>query len=393
MSATKLTIYHLNTYQQGGSFEYANLLSQGMESLGHDSQLVTRRAEERPLIDRVANKASLSFARGPWHGHLRFLPPPVVTPKNTTIVHLHTVGDWFNVLNWVRTLPPEIRIFAGLHDLWHISGGCFIYESCKKFESNCRPCPLLRFPANQILSSWSLRAKLKAYKARRVNFIFNSQWLHDLTCASPIAGGTSSVVIPPPIDPTVFFPHSRRECRNQFGVTQEDRVIVAGCASLTDKNKNITGLLSILENIDVPNLKIILFGEGKLDHPPSLSVSFTGKLESRQQLARLYSAADLFVSTSKMETFGLTLLEALACGTPVVAYRVGGIPEALAIAPKAAQLVTPFNEIEFRMAVLSAFNRQPLDQAERIELSRAILRKHSPENAARQSLHFYEEAR
>jgi glycosyltransferase involved in cell wall biosynthesis len=79
---------------------------------------------------------------------------------------------------------------------------------------------------------------------------------------------------------------------------------------------------------DLGKVVVLAFGEGTVPVPDSLKVRFAGGIGDRGKLARLFAAADVFVSASLMETYGLTIVEAMACGIPVVAFQVGGIPEA-----------------------------------------------------------------
>src|SRR5438034_4059457 len=329
-----MKVLHLNTHPSGGSYEYAALLSTALAERGIESRVLCKNASAeggRFFLNRLIRRASVSLSRQPWHGTRRLLLPPGPQElADVDVVHLHTVADWFDVPRWLENLPRGMGVVISLHDMWHVTGGCFLYRGCDLYSDTCTPCPILRWPANRFVAADEQSRKLRAYHKRGARLVANSHWLAEIAGRSPIAKACGGVrVIPPGIDMTVFRPQDKNLCRKYLDLPADAFVIVTGGASLTDANKNVPWLFEQLSHLlDLDGIIVLAFGEGVVPVPYRLNVRFTGGIRDRRDLARLFAAADVFVTASLMETYGLTLVEAMACGTPVVAFRVGGICEA-----------------------------------------------------------------
>src|SRR6476660_4918401 len=188
-----MKVLHLNNHAAGGSYEYAALLSTALVARGIESRVLC----ENPLLaqrgmvllDRVIRRAYVSFSTEPWHGTRRLLCPPGSEElKGVDVVHLHTVADWFDVPKWLEALPVTIGVVISIHDMWHVTGGCFLYHGCDQYAQQIQPCdqcPILRWPANRFLAKAAHSWKLRAYRNRGARMVANSHWLAEIASRSP----------------------------------------------------------------------------------------------------------------------------------------------------------------------------------------------------------------
>ena len=138
----------------------------------------------RVLLDRVIRRMYVSFSTEPWHGTRRLLSPPASEDlRGVDVLHLHTVADWFDVPQWLETLPPRVGVVISVHDMWQVTGGCFLYRGCDRYANEthrCDPCPILRWPVNRFLAKTAHSRKLRAYQNCGARMVANSHWLAEI---------------------------------------------------------------------------------------------------------------------------------------------------------------------------------------------------------------------
>lgn len=341
-----MKIWHITKTIYGGSGQYALRLSNALNDLGYQSTVLVAEGDVVPGVERLlshtdslsqlANRGMVSAMRrvasAPFHsGHRleRRTANRVIQPSD--IVHLHGMTGWIGFSSLRNLIPPQTRVFWTAHDLWMLSGGCVVYQGCHNYQNGCKSCPILKQP----FSSWSqIEWKHKAQFIRdcKITPVANSAWMADKIRKSAIFSDIEDVAVIPPIVASEFFnADSFPSLRKELQISSDRIVLGLGARSLTDSYKGIPEFLErfALESDLVDRCTLVLCGDGVLKPPESLDCRFLGALTETKELARFYSACNLFVSPSLMETFGMTLLEAQAAGTPVVAFRVGGTPEAV----------------------------------------------------------------
>ncbi len=259
-----------------------------------------------------------------WSAH----PPDVIHAHN-----LH--GEYFDL----RALPLLSRLAPmalTLHDQWLLTGHCAHDFNCGRWRSGCGSCPDLSiYPAitrDATAENWA--AKRDLYRQSRLHVAAPSQWLLDRVAQSPLMEGVvERRLIRIGINRAVFRPGDRAEARHRLGLPQ-DAAVVMFAANGTRSNiwKDFATLEKAVQLLPalLGQRRVILLAVGQAGATRTVGgaeLRMLGFISNPAELADHYRAADLYLHATRADNSPIVVLEALACGTPVVASDVGGVPE------------------------------------------------------------------
>ena len=342
----------------GGAAVAAFRLTAALHNQRVDARMLVSDGMDGMLVE-VANKSFVSqkmaYARFLWE-RLKFWPHEKsalerfsFSPANTgmdlsehplvkqaDIIHLHWINQGYLSLNDIRKLMSLGKpVVWTLHDMWPFTGGCHYNGNCHEFLESCGHCPFLKKPSAKDLSYQQLARKKKIYKDANLHIVTCSKWLKSLASESTLFRQKSCTVIPNPIDTDFYSPQDKQECRAKLNLPADKKLLMFGAANINDPRKGIRYLVEALnilfDNFPVlhDKLEIVIFG--KVGAGEQLNIPFKTHfmryITNTKTLVQLYSAADAYVLPSLQDNLPNTVMEAMSCATPVIGFRIGGVPE------------------------------------------------------------------
>lgn len=245
------------------------------------------------------------------------------------VVHFHWMGQGFFSFDEMEAV--DAPVVWTMHDAWPFTGGCHYPADCVGYTASCGHCPQLSSQKRDDLSARNWRVKERSL-SRVARWIAPSRWLADCAARSPLIRAERLRVIPNALDTGEWRPVDRAEARRSLGLSENAFVMVGGAMDLREPRKAGRLLLDAFERIgasDQSPVVLVLFGSGTLPQSAAVRghIRFVGRVESDARLAQVYSAADLVVMPSLQDNLPNVVMEALACGCPVVGLDSGGIRE------------------------------------------------------------------
>lgn len=262
----------------------------------------------------------------------------IIVREKPDIVHLHCINGYFvnlyRLMSWLK--KQRIVTLLTLHAEFPFTANCGHALDCEKWKTGCGNCPRCRQETKSLLFDRTHTSWKKLYAAYQgfdtLSVVSVSPWLRERAAQSPMLADKRHAVVWNGIDTSVFRPRDGAALREQLGIGDK-KVILHVTAAFSDAAGHFKGgayILELARRFEGENAVFLVAGPCASELQPPPNVRLLGNLSDRNELARLYSIAEVTVLTSKRETFSMPLAESLCCGTPVVGFRAGG-PESVAL--------------------------------------------------------------
>ena len=322
-----------------------------------------------------------------------------LTQDRPEVIQFHNLhGDYFD-LRELATISHRVPVILTLHDAWLLSGHCSHSFACERWKTGCGECPDLTIPPpiRRDATAFNWQRKREIFSKSRLYLVTPSRWLMQKAEQSILTPAVvETKIIPNGVDLSVFQPADKGTARASFGIQQDAKVILFAAVTVLqnvfkDFQTMRLAIARVAEHLKSKKIIFIVLGEYA---PPErigqAEIRFIPYQTDPKVVAHYYQVTDIYIHAAHVDTFPTTILESLACGIPVVATAVGGIPEQI-VDGETGFLVPPGDAQAMAARIEQILSNNDLYQ----QMGRAAVdsaqRRFDLERAAEDYLNWYED--
>ena len=334
----------------GGGVVGMSRLHSGLRERGIDSQILCDRKttdsphvkefQHRPrleILEKLLRQTTSKLGLNEIHRLSSFKINEHEAYIDADIVHFHGLhGGFVNYLALPGLTKDKPAVFT-LRNMWSMTGHCTYSYDCDRWKTGCGKCPYPHTNPPIERDATRLEWKLKDWSYGRSNLtiVAISTWLTEQAQQSKLINRYPIYQISNGTDTTIYKPLDQEQCRLELGIPLGKKVLMFAAVQLNDFRKGGDLLLKALQSLP-KSLKaetvLLLIGKAgemgeMITETTGMQVFNLGYISDDHRKAICYSAADLFLFPTRAEAFGNVALESIACGTPVVSFKVGGVPD------------------------------------------------------------------
>lgn len=276
------------------------------------------------------------------------------------LLNLHWVRGMFDFRAFFAAIAGRMPLVWTLHDMNPFTGGCHYDESCGRFENQCGKCPQLRSVRENDLSRQIWKRKQQGFRHlidTQLTIVTPSRWLARECRRSSLLGRFDVETIPNGLNLEHYQPRDPRVIRNLVDIPESAFVVLALADGFGARRKGFRFLTELMQQLHADaEIYFLLVGTPLLDTAIESRVRFLSSTPNDRYLSFVYSAADLFVMPSLADNLPNTIMESIACGTPVVAFDAGGVSD-MVRPGETGMLVPPGDVIGLAREIRACFDQ------------------------------------
>lgn len=346
----------------------------------------------RKLINRVFLKCFNYYAVWSWN-HFGYNLLNNKEIQEADVIYLHWINNYTLSLKAIeRILKLNKPVYWFMHDMWPITGGCHYALDCEKFTNHCYKCPMGHNKKGTFISKdlsyIQFNEKIhRLSKYENLHFIAPSIWLAKQVKKSSIFKFKSVILAQNVLNTDVFVIRDQKEARKRLNLPIDKKLILFGADNLASPYKGWQILREALEQ-PIDHTECVIYGADRIDSDIAVGVKINsmGKISDIDTLIDLYNACDIFVTPTLADNYPNVVIEAQACGLPVIATPVGGVPEMI-LNGVTGYIIDDLSPLKLRESIVYALShRNKLDSN---IIRQTIVERNSYSNVAKLHPHLF----